>query len=200
MSSRCQAVKQKIDESACSIFYLQETKKGLFDAKFVKTLATKQFDGFLFSPFVGASGGVFIGWCSSVFSARLLQQTQHALVVSFTSKLDGVNWIMINVYGPSHGPERDEVVKGLYDLDVANDFWMVLGDFNFYRSVDNRNKPGGNMNDIFIFNDIISHLGVLEIPIKGRSFTWSNMQDDPLLEQLDWVFTYSNYISLFPNT
>lgn len=107
---------------------------------------------------------------------------------------------MINVYGPSHGPERDEVVKWLYDLDVANDFWMILGDFIFYRLVDNRNKPGGNMNDIFIFNDIISHLGVLEIPIKGRSFTWSNMQDDPLLEQLDWVFTSSNYISLFPNT
>ena len=41
------------------------------------------------------------------------------------------------------------------------------------------------MNDIFIFNEIISNLGLLEIPLKGRQFTWSNMQDNPLLEQLD---------------
>uniref|UniRef100_A0A453G251 Uncharacterized protein n=1 Tax=Aegilops tauschii subsp. strangulata TaxID=200361 RepID=A0A453G251_AEGTS len=40
-----------------------------------------------------------------------------------------------------------------------------------------------------IFNEIIGHLGLLELPIKGRSYTWSNMQDDPLLEQLDWFFT-----------
>jgi hypothetical protein len=42
------------------------------------------------------------------------------------------------------------------------------------------------MNDMFIFNEIIDHLGLLELPIKGRSYTWSNMQCDPLLEQLDW--------------
>uniref|UniRef100_A0A453BG26 Uncharacterized protein n=2 Tax=Aegilops tauschii subsp. strangulata TaxID=200361 RepID=A0A453BG26_AEGTS len=40
-----------------------------------------------------------------------------------------------------------------------------------------------------IFNEIIGHLGLLELPIKGRSYTWSNMQDTPLLEQLDWFFT-----------
>ena len=41
------------------------------------------------------------------------------------------------------------------------------------------------MNDIMIFNEIISNLGLLEIPLKGRKYTWSNMQDDPLLEQID---------------
>jgi hypothetical protein len=38
------------------------------------------------------------------------------------------------------------------------------------------------MNDIFLFNDIINHLGLLELPLKGRAFTWSNMQKQPLLE------------------
>ena len=56
------------------------------------------------------------------------------------------------------------------------------------------------MNDIFIFNDIISHLALQEIPIKGMSFTWSNMREDPLLEQLDWVFTSCQWTLSFPNT
>ena len=53
---------------------------------------------------------------------------------------------------------------------------MLVGDFNFYRSLSDRNKSGGNMNDIMIFNEIISNLGLLEIPLKERKFFWSNMQ------------------------
>jgi hypothetical protein len=76
----------------------------------------------------------------------------------------------------------------------------VCRDFNFYRSLENRNRDGGNMLDIMVFNSIISNLGLQEIPLKGRKFTWSNMQQEPLLEQLDWCFTSTNWISGHPNT
>jgi hypothetical protein len=76
----------------------------------------------------------------------------------------------------------------------------MVGDFDFMRSQDNRNKPGGDMNEIFLFNDIISHLGLFEFPLKGRAFSWSNMQKQPLLEQLDWFFTSCEWTLSFPNT
>jgi hypothetical protein len=60
--------------------------------------------------------------------------------------------------------------------------WMFVGDFNFYRSLENKNKDEGNMQDIMIFNSIISNLDLQEIPLKGRKFTWSNIQQEPLLE------------------
>ena len=53
---------------------------------------------------------------------------------------------------------------------------------------------------MFIFNEIIGHLGLPELPIKGREYTWSNMQDSPLLEQLDWFFTSANCIDSYPMT
>jgi hypothetical protein len=77
--------------------------------------------------------------------------------------------------------------------------WILLGDFNFMHSPENRNKDGGNINDMFIFNEIIGHLGLLELPLKGRAYTWLNMQRNPLLEQLDWFFTSCNWIIDFPN-
>lgn len=80
------------------------------------------------------------------------------------------------------------------------DDWIFLGDFNFYRSLEDRNKPGGNLNDTLIFNDAIGHLGLVELPLKGRAYTWSNMQQNPLLEQLDWFFTSVNWITNYPNT
>jgi hypothetical protein len=36
--------------------------------------------------------------------------------------------------------------------------------------------------------------------LKRRKFTWSNKQNTPLLEQLDWFFTSANWISDYPNT
>jgi hypothetical protein len=73
-----------------------------------------------------------------------------------------------------------------------------MGDFNFYRYAENRNKTGGNFHDTLVFNNIISNLGHVELPIKGRSYTWSNMQEVPLLQQIDWFFTFVAWTSIFP--
>lgn len=56
------------------------------------------------------------------------------------------------------------------------------------------------MNDIFLFKAMISDLSLVELPLKGRAFTWSNMQQSPLLEQLDWFFSSTAWTLKFPNT
>ena len=50
------------------------------------------------------------------------------------------------------------------------------------------------------FNDFIRSQALIELPIKGREYTWSNMQLDPLLEQIDWFFTSNNWTSTYPHT
>lgn len=60
--------------------------------------------------------------------------------------------------------------------------WLVLGDFNLIRNQENRNKPGENVAEMLKFNEVISSLGLNEISLQGRRFTWSNMQPSPLLE------------------
>src|SRR4051812_47188298 len=49
------------------------------------------------------------------------------------------------------------------------------------------------------FNETISNLALVEIPLKDRAFTWSNLRDSPLLEKLDWVFTSEHWTTTFPN-
>ena len=66
-------------------------------------------------------------------------------------------------------------VDWLNELQIEEENWMIMGDFNFYRSLENRNRDGGNINDIFIFNEVIRNVGLQEIPLKGRKHTWSNM-------------------------
>jgi hypothetical protein len=191
----------KIDESNCAIICLQETKCESFDHSFIRTFCPKRFDRFAFVPSIGASGGIIVLWNSRVFMGTLLETTHSAIRIQFSSAHTTESWTLVSVYGPCRGIMRDEFVQWLNDLDIpVHDNWLLLGYFNFMRSVDNRNKPGADMADIFLFNSIISHLGLLELPLKGRRFTWSNMQATPLMEQLDWFFTTCEWTLRFPNT
>jgi hypothetical protein len=95
------------------------------------------------------------------------------IVIHFTSAHSDQAWTLVCVYGPCQGKLRDEFIQWLFNLDILDDeLWLFKGDFNFIRLQDNRNIPGGDANDMFIFNELISHLGLLELPLKGRSFTW----------------------------
>jgi hypothetical protein len=131
----------------------------------------------------------------------VVDKRSFGITVNFSSVHDNQSWKLTTVYGPCDGLERTEFVNWFRDHDISDsENWIFLGDFNFYRSLSNRNRPGGNLADTLIFNEAIGHLGLVELPLKGHAFTWSNMQSNPLLEQLDWFFTSINWTLDFPNT
>lgn len=178
--SKWKSIRNKIEESACNIFVCKKLRE-FFGLHYVRNFAPKRFDKFDFYPSKGASGGIIVIWMSSVFAAVTMEKHSFAIRVQFTSLMNIGSWTL--VYGPSHGPSRVDFVNWLTDLDIGiDDCWIILGDFNFYRHDENRNKPSGNNNDMATFNNIINHLGLIKLPLKGRSYTWSNMQSSPLLE------------------
>ncbi|XP_066351661.1 uncharacterized protein [Miscanthus floridulus] len=54
--------------------------------------------------------------------------------------------------------------------------------------------------EMLLFNDAISALGLNEIYLQGRKFTWSNKKTSPLLEKLDWAFTSNSWALTYPDT
>ena len=78
--------------------------------------------------------------------------------------------------------------------------WILVGDFNFIRAPTDRNRPGGDVNEMLLFNEAISNLGLIELPLHGRKYSWSNMQQSPLLEKLDWFFTSASWMTAYPDT
>jgi hypothetical protein len=154
-----------------------------FDLTFIRSCCPRRFDHFLYIPSNGASGGLIIIWDSSVFSGMIMHCEKFAISVHFTFVHSSQTWTLVNIYGPCTGEDRDEFVQWLFNLNIPPDEdWLLVGDFNFIRSPENRNKPGGDINDMLLFNDFIRAKCLTELPIKGRKYSWSNMQDDPLLE------------------
>jgi hypothetical protein len=128
-------------------------------------------------------------------------QAQYQLTIEFISNINLQKWHLTNIYGPTIQDGRIKFINWFYNVDTSMlDIWMMLGDFNLIRSPDNKNRRGGDSSNMLMFNSCIQYLDLEEIPLKGRAYTWSNMQDPPLLKKLDWVFTSVCWTTLFPNT
>jgi endonuclease/exonuclease/phosphatase family metal-dependent hydrolase len=195
------ALSRKIQELGCDIICLQETKRESFTMDYIKNLCPKKFSNFLFLPSVGASGGVLTAWNGSLFKGELAFQNEFSLSVKFMSKLSQDEWLLTNIYGPCTADRKLHFLVWFKNIDMPDSMdWIIMGDFNFIRSPSNRNRDGGDVNDMLAFNEAISNLGLVELPLKGRKFTWSNMQQVPLMEKLDWFFTSSSWTLSYPST
>jgi hypothetical protein len=43
-------------------------------------------------------------------------------------------------------------------------------------------------------------MALIDIPLKGRKYSWSTMQAIPLLQRLNWFFPFLSWTNSFPNT
>ena len=138
------ALNNAIRTSGCSVVCIQETKKTTFDLSFIKSCCPRQFDQFAYVPSQGASGGLLTIWKSSLFTSVVVFSSHFALVINFTSTLSSHSWTLANIYGPCSGDARITFTNWLYNLDIpSSQDWLLVGDFNYIRVPDNRNKPGG---------------------------------------------------------
>lgn len=78
----------KIDESSCSVFCFQETKRSDFDSRCLRAFAHRLFNKFLIVPAVGASSGLLTAWNGSLFEGVLVHQIRFSLSVKLTSTIN----------------------------------------------------------------------------------------------------------------
>jgi hypothetical protein len=62
-----------------------------------------------------------------------------------------------------------------------------MGDFNLIRTPHDNSTGNFNAAESNLFNGVINNLGLIEIPLFDRQFTWSNQQNPPILARLDRV-------------
>jgi len=82
---------------------------------------------------------------------------------------------LTNICAPCVHPAKRDFIqwfKNINMLDLVD--WIIVGDFNLRHSPDDRNQHVVDHRDMYLFNDAISSLGLVDIPLKGRRCTWSN--------------------------
>jgi len=159
------AIRDKISESVCQVLCLQETKREHFDHYYLKKFCPRNMDNFAFSPSIGAYAGLLTVWNSSLFDGNIVQCNSYAITVKLTCRLDNKCFHISNIYGPSNAAQKQAFITWLMNLDTTSfDEWALGGDFNLIRNPENRNRAGGDI------NEMNSDLELVEIPLLGVTY------------------------------
>ncbi|PNT64533.1 hypothetical protein BRADI_4g29894v3 [Brachypodium distachyon] len=82
---------------------------------------------------------------------------------------------LTNVYGPCDAGEKQAFFDELASVaQLATGHWALIGDFNLILRPSDRSNLNFNASEAARFADCINSLNLLEIPLLGRSFTWTN--------------------------
>jgi hypothetical protein len=90
------------------------------------------------------------------FYGILISQDNHHITTELTCKLSGKKWFITNIYGPAHNENINDFFNWIAELDFSQmQYWMILGDFNLLRARDDKIRPGGDNNNMMLFNTMI---------------------------------------------
>jgi hypothetical protein len=123
------------------------------------------------------------------------------LSIEFSSMISDHSWILTQIYAPCTTEGKQNFLDWFYSIDMQADTdWLVVGDFNLIRKPEDRNKPRGNLREMLDFNAAINRHDLEELRLNGAKFTWTNKQQSPLLERLDWFFASTTWMTNFPSS
>ena len=168
-------VRHLLKQWKADLVCLQETKLQSLSRGLIRSLWGGHHVDWLFVGSNGASGGILLLWDN-----RSLQKIDEALGLytascKFRSVSSGFEWAFTGVYGPHDLPARrilwDEMSGVVSWWDVP---WIVGGDFNIVRYPSERVGAEHITNPMQDFTDFIFSNGLMDIPMVGGQYTWSN--------------------------
>ncbi|KAL4367675.1 hypothetical protein GQ457_05G016460 [Hibiscus cannabinus] len=131
---------------------------------------------FCFSPSRGAAGGLISLWDPEFFYYEDSVIGQNFILIRGKISKPEFKCVLINVYGPNESRERDAFL---------NELRSRANNFNLVRHPEERIGVGSNRVEMKIFTEFINSLGLVDIPLQDRHFTWSNFRDKPSFSRLD---------------
>ncbi|XP_023753430.1 uncharacterized protein LOC111901792 [Lactuca sativa] len=159
---------------------LQETKSLEVKNKLDKQIwGSSNFQCDVIDP-VGLSGGIASLWDPSLF--QILESIKGEGFFAIKGLWLRLRKIccFVNVYAPQEPWRKKALWNKLADLinSDAESCWIVFGDFNVVRFPEERLGSVFCQSSAYYFNEFIHSLGLLEIKIGGRRFTYMNSTGD----------------------
>ncbi len=116
-------------------------------------------------------------------------------------RVDGLLFIVSNIYGPTIASLKSaffQEIRSIVSQSVG--LWTILGDFNVLLSLRDKNGSPSNLNDILNFRNVVTDIGLIDLPISNKSFTLSNGRRFPTLERLNRAFVSKDWHLFFPRS
>ncbi len=199
--AKCATVKALVRNSKCGAVCFQETKLSSASNGKQSSFCGPVLRDFRALDANGTRGGLLTAWNPTLFDCTHFWVASYSLNVVLQRKADGTVFLISNIYGPTCPARKAEFFLELSSISSqAPANWALLGDFNTILALHDKNGAPSNISEIFLFRSTINNLGLFDVPLSNRSFTWTNGRRIPTLVRLDRAFVSSGWLSSFPDS
>ncbi|KAK8652909.1 hypothetical protein V6N13_126932 [Hibiscus sabdariffa] len=180
-------VKNVMKKLRVCVMFIQESKLRLVNSKTVRQISGSMNKyNFSFIASEGAAGGLISLWDPDFFKCESVLGSKNYIVLIGTLAKQDFKCALINVYGPHDVGERsqmfDNLRKCIFDLQVPV---IIGGDFNVVRTKEEKIGVSFHKKAMREFSGFIETMSLVDIPLVGGRFTWSNFREDPSFSRLD---------------
>lgn len=190
-------VSKLIKKRKPDLIFIQETKLECIDRFVVQKLRGSGDFDFAFSNATGASGGLLSFWNKSFFKADNINSHRYFIVLQGVVN-NSFSCCLVNVYAPNEVGNRRTLWDELLGLKRNSPLpWCMGGDFNEIASVSERKGCQRMERGMREFLEFHNSMELIDIPMIGRKFTWTNYQDHAILSRLDRFLLSRQWLDSF---
>lgn len=194
------ALKDLIYFNKIDIVGIQETKKDSFSSRILKALSPS-ITFWLYKSSIGSSGGILLGINESKFEILDSWINDFSISVHIKNNNNSFEWLLTVVYGPTISSHRSAFLNELQQTSLLGPLaWLACGDFNLIRSRNERQGPSFNISLSNRFNNLISDLHLIELPLHNRKFTWARSASSTSKALLDRFFCTHSWLQHYPTS
>ena len=190
-------VKNLLRQWKADIICLQETKLESISSIMVRSLLGCLHTDWCYVPSNGTSGGILLMWDRRTVEKIEVCTVEFVAAASFRSVDDDFVWAFMGVYDPNIDLDRKFLWEELASLISWWDLpWCISSNFNVTRFPSERSRNAHQSPAMLEFSDFISDKGLMDFPLEGGTFTWSN---NGYWSKLDWFIVSPQWEVKYPN-
>lgn len=148
----------------------------------------------------GLAGGLITLWNDDLFKVKACVPSKRSIIL--IGELVGINKeiAFCNVYAANVESERQEMWKYLVDAQNCLPIpWCFGGDFNTVLDPSERKGKGCVSGSIRNFNEFVLEAKVVDLPMVGMPFTWTNNRESAAWARLDRFLISPEILLWFPH-
>ncbi|PWA95558.1 RNA-directed DNA polymerase, eukaryota, Reverse transcriptase zinc-binding domain protein [Artemisia annua] len=185
---------------------IQESKMTRLEVFRLKTMWGNYSFDFTCSLARGRSGGLISIWDPNLFVKESIWCDEAFIIVKGRWKNSGGDCYMINIYGPHDPVAKVSLWNKIREFMQSHmGKYVLFGDMNEVRNEHERHGSIFSRSEADFFSSFINNVGLIELPMGGRLFTWMNKADvieelpDMRVTALDRLWSDHNPILLHCN-
>lgn len=197
MKEKRVAVRQTMLMEKPDLVCLQETKLADVNNTLVVQTCGRKLKQFEYLEAEGTKGGILIAWCDKKF--KLINSTKGNYSLTLVLEYGDEKIQVTSVYGPTVASLRRDFFQEIKNSMPAHNMpWLLCGDFNVTLQQEDRNNVNNrNWRETVKFADLVMELELINLPLTGKHFTWSNSR---VMARLDRFLISAEWSATFPNS